>query len=116
MTDHEPLTTDAVTACLHGLTEILAVLHRQYPQESAAGLAEMLRGSVETLDQLRVIWPDAEDDELIAAATELQDGAKSMDLLRMALATALGKNGGGTGQSPAERNGVRPRPFTGLKK
>lgn len=92
MSDEAKLTTEDVSARLHGLTEILTVLARQYPKEEPEQLCAMLRGCIDTLDQLGQLWPNATDAELAMAARELQAGDKAPDLLRMALA-GLGRDG-----------------------
>lgn len=102
MAENQTLTTDDVTAQLAGLTEILTVLQRQYPQADDESLCSMLRGCVGTLDSLGVIWPSEDDAGLAAAAREIQAGDKAPDLLRMALA------GVSTSGRPTT-NGVPPR-------
>lgn len=77
----EKMTAEDVTAKLRGLLEILGALHKAFPKGSPQDHCDMLRGSVATLDQLAGVWPDAEDEQLVQHAGEVQQSAAAADLL-----------------------------------
>lgn len=85
----DDLAPESVAARLCGLSDIIAALKQRYQGQNAsdADAADMLQGAVETLADLRRLWPDDDDAMLIMRAREMQGNRSAVDLLHVALST-----------------------------